>query len=79
MSRASGEHGRSTFTKEAAVVLLSLVPFAVSIPLGYAAWETVAGVATVWRMVVMTLVWIAAFAAGTQFFWKVTGLLAPRQ
>jgi hypothetical protein len=55
------------------------MPFGVSIVFAYGAWVMVTGVATVWRMIVMTLVWIAAFAAGTQLFWKVTDLLAPRQ
>jgi hypothetical protein len=60
-------------------VVLSLMPFGVSILFAYVAWTTIIGIATVWRMVIMTLVWIAAFAAGTQLFWKVTDLLAPRQ
>ena len=55
------------------------MPFGVSIAFAYAAWMMVIGVATVWRMVVMTLIWITAFAAATQLFWKVTDLLAPRQ
>lgn len=65
--------------KVAAVVLLSLMPFGASISFAFVAWQLAAGVATVFRLVAMTLVWIAAFAAGTQVFWKVTGLLAPKQ
>jgi len=63
----------------AAVVGLSLMPLAVSIMAAYASWEIVTGIATVWRMIAMTLVWIAAFAAGTQLFWKVVERLAPKQ
>ena len=63
--------------KQAALVALSLMPFGVSIFYAYAAWTMVTGIATVWRMVAMTLVWIAAFAVGTQLFWKVTDLLSP--
>jgi len=65
-------------TRLAAVVGLTLMPFAASIVAAYAAWEAIAGIATVWRMIVMTLVWIAAFAAGTQLFWKVVERLAPK-
>ena len=55
------------------------MPFGISILFAYAAWEMVTGIATVFRIVIMTMVWIAAFAAGTQLFWKVTGLLAPKR
>jgi hypothetical protein len=55
------------------------MPFGVSILFAYAAWMLVVGIAAVFRMVIMTLIWIAAFAAATQLFWKVTDLLAPRQ
>jgi len=55
------------------------MPFGVSILFAYGAWITIEGVAAVYRMLVMTLVWIAAFAAGTQLFWKVADLLSPRQ
>ena len=65
--------------RQAALVLLSLMPFGVSVLFAYASWSAVTGVAALWRMIVMTLVWIAAFAAGTELFWKVTDLLAPRQ
>ena len=65
--------------RQAAVVLLSSVPFVVSILLAYVSWETFVGIATVWRMVILTLVWIGAFAIGTQLFWKATGLLAQKQ
>ena len=62
--------------RQAAVAVLSLMPFGVSILFAHAAWDMVTGIATVWRMIVMTLVWIAAFAAGTQLFWRLTGVLA---
>ena len=54
-------------------------PFAVSILAAYASWEAVTGVAVIWKMIVMTLVWIAAFATGTLAFWKVVERLAPKQ
>jgi len=54
------------------------MPFVASILAAYASWEVVSGTATVWRMIIMTLVWIAAFAAGTLLFWKVVERLAPK-
>jgi len=60
----------------AAVVMLTLVPFTLSILAAYAAWETIRGISTVWRMIAMTFVWIGAFAAGAQLFWKVVDRLA---
>ncbi|HXY56376.1 MAG TPA: hypothetical protein VEH01_02070 [Nitrososphaerales archaeon] len=60
----------------AAVVLLTLVPFAVSILAAYAAWESIRGIWILWRMIAMTLVWIGAFASGAQLFWKVVERLA---
>jgi hypothetical protein len=71
--------GQSALIKQAAVVMLSIVPFAVSVLFAYATWEAIAWIGTVWRMIAMTAVWIAAFALGTQLFWKVTGLLVPKQ
>jgi len=55
------------------------MPFAVSIFAAEGAWVIMAAVVTVWRMIVMTLVWIGAFAVGTQLFWKMTGILAQKQ
>jgi len=55
------------------------MPFAASILAAYASWEEVAGISTVWRMILMTLVWIAAFAVGTLLFWKAVERLAPKQ
>jgi len=55
------------------------MPFAVSILAAEGAWLMVAGIATVWRMIVLTLVWIGAFAVGTQLFWKMTVILAQKQ
>lgn len=52
------------------------MPFGLSIAFAYTTWEMVGSIAAVYRLVAMTLVWIAAFAAGTQLFWKVTELLA---
>ena len=64
--------------RQAAVAFLAMVPLAISICAAYAAWETTVGILTVWRMITITLVWIGAFALGTQLFWKVTGLLATK-
>jgi hypothetical protein len=61
----------------AAVVMLTLVPFGLSILAAYAAWESITHIWILWRMVAMTLVWIGAFAAGAQIFWKVVERLAP--
>lgn len=61
------------------MIFLSLMPFGVSIGFAYAAWQLAYGVSTVLRLIAIALVWIAAFAAGTLVFWKVTGLLVPRQ
>lgn len=65
-------------TRLVAVVALTLMPFAASIVAAYVAWQAITGIATVWRMIGMTLVWIAAFAAGTQLFWKVVERLTPK-
>jgi len=54
------------------------MPFAVSILAAEGAWVIASGIATVWRMVFITLVWIGAFAVGTQLFWKMTGILAQK-
>ena len=61
------------------MIFLSLMPFGVSIGFAYVAWQLLVGVSTVFRLITIALVWIAAFAAGTLVFWKVTGLLVPRQ
>ena len=55
------------------------MPFGAAIGFAYVAWHLAAEVSTVVRLIAITLVWIAAFAAGTLVFWKVTGLLVPRQ
>ena len=70
--------GRNDLIRQAAVVLLSLMPFAISIGAAEVAWQAITGVATVWRMIAITLVWIGAFAVGTQLFWKVTGALVQK-
>jgi hypothetical protein len=64
--------------RQAAVIGLSLLPFALSSGAAFLAWEAAAGLETVWRMIFIVLVWIPAFAGGTQLFWRVVGLLAPR-
>ena len=61
------------------MVGFTLVPFAVSILVAYAAWETITGIAAVWRMIAMTVAWIVAFAAGTKLFWKVVETLAQNR
>jgi hypothetical protein len=65
-----------TLIRQAAVVALSVVPFVASSVLAFFTWELVEPLATLWRMIVIFFVWIGAFAVSTQFFWKVTGLLA---
>ncbi len=62
--------------RQAVVVGLSLIPFAASTTLALIAWESLEALETLWRMVVIVLVWIGVFAAGTQLFWKAVGLLA---
>jgi len=64
--------------RQAAVIGLSLLPFALSSVAAYLAWDVTAALETVWRMIFMVLIWIPAFAGGTQLFWRVVGLLAPK-
>ena len=64
--------------RQVAVIVLSLLPFALSSIVAYLAWDFTEALATVWRMILMVVVWIPAFAGGTQLFWRVVGLLAPR-
>lgn len=64
--------------RQAAVIGLSLLPFVLSSGAAYLAWDVAAALATVWRMIFTVLVWIPAFAGGTQLFWRVIGLLAPK-
>ena len=52
-----------------------LIPFALSITAAFLAWSVFPSI-ELWHMVVTTLVWVGAFAAGTKIFWKVTDLLA---
>ncbi len=63
-------------SRQAAVVVLSLLPFALSTSLAYLAWGALGSLETLFRMVSMVFVWIAAFAAGAQVFWKIVGRLA---
>ncbi|MGD0477826.1 MAG: hypothetical protein ABSB29_06645 [Nitrososphaerales archaeon] len=62
--------------RQAAVIGLSLLPFILSSGAAFLAWEFATALETVWRMIFVVLVWIPAFAGGTQLFWKVVGLLA---
>jgi len=64
--------------RQAAVALLSLLPFAVSSVFAFGAWEATEALATVWQLIVMVLVWVGVFAACTQVFWKVVGALATQ-
>ena len=64
--------------RQAFVIGLSLLPFALSSVAAFLAWEAAMVVETVWRMIFIVLVWIAAFAGGTQLFWRVVGLLTPK-
>lgn len=65
--------------RQVAVIGLSLLPFILSSGAAFLAWEAAAAVDTLWRMIFIVLVWIPAFAGGTQLFWRVVGLLAPQQ
>ena len=64
--------------RQAAVIGLSLLPFILSSGAAFLVWEFATTLETVWRMIFVALVWIPAFAGGTQLFWKVVGLLAPK-
>jgi hypothetical protein len=64
--------------KQAAVAGLSLLPLGVSITTAYLAWYIFPSIEG-WHIIVTVLVWIAAFAGGTQLFWKIVELLAPKQ
>jgi hypothetical protein len=64
--------------RQVAVVGLSIVPFSISASAAYLAWAIFPSIEA-WHMIVTVLVWIAAFAAGTELFWKVVGLLASKQ
>lgn len=60
------------------VVLLSLVPFAISSFAAVAIWESSEVLLNVWRLVFAASGWVVAFAAGTKLFWEVVVRLAPR-
>ncbi|MGD0146604.1 MAG: hypothetical protein ABSB53_07130 [Nitrososphaerales archaeon] len=64
--------------RQAVVIGLSLIPFVLSSGAAFLAWEAATALETVWRMIIIVLVWIPAFAGGTQLFWRVVGLLAPK-
>lgn len=61
--------------RQAAVVGLALIPFSISCIVAYVAW-TVLPWLEGWHMILTVLAWIAAFAAGTQLFWRLVDLLA---
>jgi hypothetical protein len=65
-----------TLIRQAAVVGLSVIPFAASSVLAFVAWGLAEPLATLWRMIIIFFVWIGVFAVCTQFFWKVVDLLA---
>jgi len=60
------------------VLLLSLLPLSISIAAAYVAWLVVPWVEA-FHMIITVLVWVAAFAVGTQLFWKGVELLAAKQ
>ncbi len=64
--------------RQLAVAGLSLFPFGLSITAAFLAWQAFPSIEG-WHMIVTVLVWIGTFAAGTQLFWKVVGLLASKQ
>ena len=57
---------------------LALFPFGLSVSTAYVAWAIFPSIEA-WHLIVTALVWIGAFAAGTQLFWKVVELLALKQ
>jgi hypothetical protein len=64
--------------KQALVVVLSLLPFGLSIMAAYITWRIFPFIEG-WHMVVTASVWIAVFAGGTQLFWRIVEQLAPKQ
>ena len=62
--------------RQAAVVGLSLIPFGLSVATAYLAWSVFPEIEG-WHMIVTVLVWVTAFAAGTQLFWSLVERLAP--
>ena len=68
---------RCNLIRQAALIGLSVVPFAVSSALAFAVWWTFA-IPSPWRMIMIVLVWIGDFAACTQLFWIVVRKLAAQ-
>jgi hypothetical protein len=64
--------------RQAAVAVLALLPLAISIPAAYLAWLVFPSIEA-WHIIITGLVWVFAFAVGTQLFWKGVELLAPRR
>jgi len=64
--------------RQFAVVGLSLLPFGISATAAYLAWASFPSIEA-WHMIVTALVWVAAFALGTELFWKVVGVLASKR
>ena len=64
--------------KQALLVALSFFPFVVSSSFAYIWWEVTIGLSDTVRLVIVTISWVAAFAAGTRAFWKVVERLVPR-
>ena len=62
--------------KQAAVIGLSLIPFALSTVLAFLTWEALNGIEA-WRLVSTGLAWVVAFALGTRIFWRGVERLAP--
>lgn len=55
-----------------------MLPFVLSVATAYLAWAVFPAI-EFWHIVVTALVWVLAFAAGTELFWKVTGLLVLKR
>jgi len=64
--------------KQAAVAGLALLPLVMSIPASYVAWLVFPSIEA-WHIIFTGLVWVFAFAVGTQLFWKGVELLAQKQ
>jgi len=64
--------------KHVLLVVLSLFPFGISATAAFAAWELSEGLDPIPRLVFAVIMWVVAFAAGTQVLWRIAEALAPQ-
>jgi hypothetical protein len=62
--------------RQVGVLGLSLIPFTLATVVAFVTWEALEPLAVLWRLIVIVLAWIVAFASGSQVFWKVVGLFS---